>query len=145
MLSAVVNSIALYFVLTYQVVLDKTMIGNVFNTNISEASSYLHPKLILYLLLGGIIPCCFIYKIRINKISRKSLLLQSLIFILIMIVWAYFNASRSLWIDKYSSRLGSRIMPWSYIGNTWEYQNMNLKFSSEQILLPPATFTPDNV
>ena len=144
MLAAVANSMALYFILTYQVVLDKTMIGNVFNTNLSEASSYLHPKLILYLLLLGILPCWFIYKIRINKISRKSLFLQSLIFILIMIVWAYLNASRSLWIDKYSSRLGSRIMPWSYIGNTWKYQSMNLKFSSEQILLPPATFTADN-
>jgi lipid A ethanolaminephosphotransferase len=40
MLAAVANSMALYFIVTYQVVLDKTMIGNVFNTNLSEASSY---------------------------------------------------------------------------------------------------------
>jgi lipid A ethanolaminephosphotransferase len=51
MLGAMCNALALYFIQTYSVVLDKSMMGNVFNANLAEASSFFHLKLLLYLLM----------------------------------------------------------------------------------------------
>jgi lipid A ethanolaminephosphotransferase len=138
LLVALCNSIALYFVITYRVVLDTTMMSNVFNTNLTEASSYWHYKMILYLIMLGVIPSIFIYKFRINKVKRINLFLQSFVLIVVLISWTYLNANKLLWIDKYSSRLGARIVPWSYIGNTIRLQQLKHKYSSNQELLPPA-------
>ena len=51
----IINSIALYFINTYSVIIDKTMIGNIFNTNFEESSSFFSFTLILYLIFLGII------------------------------------------------------------------------------------------
>jgi len=39
------NAIALYFVASYQVILDRSMMGNVFNTDMREAADLFHPIL----------------------------------------------------------------------------------------------------
>ena len=69
MLAALCNALALYFVEAYGVVLDKSMMGNVFNTDFAEARSYLHPKLLAYLLLFGVWPCWFLSRVQIQKTS----------------------------------------------------------------------------
>jgi lipid A ethanolaminephosphotransferase len=140
-LVALSNSLALYFVFTYQIVLDVTMISNILNTNITEASSYFHPKLILYFLILGIIPAWLILKTHIYPVNRKGLLLHALIIFFLSISWIYLNASTWLWIDKNSKHLGSRIMPWSYIGNLVQNQTAHLQGQTEQKMLPPAIFT----
>ena len=40
------NSIAVYFINTYSVIIDESMIGNVFNTNYEESSSFFSLKFI---------------------------------------------------------------------------------------------------
>ena len=92
----------------------------------------------------GVIPSIFIYKFRINKVKIINLFLQSLVLIVVLISWTYLNANKLLWIDKYSSRLGARIMPWSYIGNTIRLQQLKHKYSSNQELLPPAQLEENN-
>ena len=62
----VANSIAFYFVQTYNVILDRAMMGNAFNTRYSEASAYFDPKIFLYILLLGILPSLIIYKLRVK-------------------------------------------------------------------------------
>jgi hypothetical protein len=57
MLMAMGNAVAVYFVVTYHVVLDETMMGNVQNTDFAESFEYLHPTLIVYLLALGVLPC----------------------------------------------------------------------------------------
>jgi lipid A ethanolaminephosphotransferase len=139
MLGAMCNSLALYFIQTYQVVLDKSMMGNVFNTNISEASSFFHIKLLAYLLVLGVLPCWLISKVRIEKVRRvRQLLFLSFIFF-IGIGWFYANAKTWLWIDKNASRLGGMIMPWSYVFNTTRYYSDHLMISREQTLLPASS------
>lgn len=49
------NSIALYFIVQYNVIIDAAMIGNIVNTNLKEASELGHPKLLLYILVLGIV------------------------------------------------------------------------------------------
>ncbi|WP_262496933.1 phosphoethanolamine transferase domain-containing protein [Pedobacter lusitanus] len=36
----IINSIAVYFINTYSVIIDESMIGNIFNTNYQESSSF---------------------------------------------------------------------------------------------------------
>src|SRR5215468_3664996 len=56
MLIVMGNAVALYFVVTYHVVLDETMMGNVLNTDFAESSEYLHATLIVYVLALGVLP-----------------------------------------------------------------------------------------
>jgi lipid A ethanolaminephosphotransferase len=135
------NSVALYFVETYQVVIDKSMVGNVFNTNVSEASGFLHPKLLLYVAVFGLLPSVILLKKRFNKTSRLRLSLFAFLIVFAGFGWIYFASSTWLWIDKNAKKLGGMILPWSYVINTIRYQTSLLARSREQILLPPATFT----
>lgn len=135
------NSIALYFILTYHVILDKTMMGNVFNTNASEALSFFHPKLFLFFILLGILPALFLFRIRIQKIKRPRLIAYELLVLVTGFTLLYLNSTTWLWIDKHAKQLGGRMMPAAYVVNAIRYQVEQLERSREQILLPSATVT----
>ncbi|MEJ2113732.1 MAG: phosphoethanolamine--lipid A transferase EptA [Flavobacteriaceae bacterium] len=135
----IINAIALYFINTYSVIIDETMIGNVLNTNYEEASSFFSFRLIGYLILLGIIPSIFIFKIKILKVKLKIFLITfslTLIFILSMV---FVNSSNWLWIDKNSKQLGALVMPWSYVVNTSLFYIHKSQENKKEILLPNAT------
>src|SRR5690606_32741952 len=46
-----INAIAVYFINTFGVIIDKTMIGNILNTNYAESSSFFSLKLLFYVLI----------------------------------------------------------------------------------------------
>lgn len=139
MAAAIGNSVALYFVQAYGVILDKSMMGNVFNTNLAEASALFHPALLLYVLFLGVLPCALLSRVTV----RRTPILRRLAFVGIVLVvglgWTYANARTSLWFDKYAKRLGGMTMPWSYVGNGGRSVAGLIK-PREQRLLPAATF-----
>ena len=141
MLLALGNSIALYFVETYQVVLDQSMMGNVLRTDFAEASSYLHPKLLLYLFVFGMLPGWILAKIRIRYTGRLRVAFYAFSTFFVLLGWVYLASSTWLWIDENAKQLGGMVMPWSYVVNTVRYQTADLRRSQEQTALPPATFT----
>src|SRR5262245_61438866 len=53
---AIGNAVAVYFLVSYHVILDVTMMGNVFNTDLAESSDFLDAGLLLYVLLLGVVP-----------------------------------------------------------------------------------------
>ena len=117
-LSFLLSSVAIYFVNTYGVIIDESMIGNVFNTKYSEASSFFSWAMAGYVFFLGILPSLYIIKADILKISAKNffkIIGVSLAFILVVV---FANSSNFLWIDKNSKRLGGLAMPWSYYVNT---------------------------
>jgi lipid A ethanolaminephosphotransferase len=142
MLIALGNSVALYFVVTYQAVLDKTMMGNVFNTDWAEALSYLHPKLLVYVLVFGVVPCVLLMKVRIRPVQIWRTGLAALVTLVAGVGWAYASSSTWLWIDQNAKKLGGMVMPWSYLANAVRYQSTQLE-EADPILLPPATFSSD--
>src|SRR5579862_187743 len=73
LLTAIGNAVAVYFVLTYHVVLDETMMGNVLNTHFKESSEYLHPTLVIYVLALGVLPCWLLARLRIRRTPRLRL------------------------------------------------------------------------
>ena len=135
------NSIALYFVVTYQVLLDKSMMGNVSNTNLTEAGAFLHPKMLLYVFALGALPRLLLSKVRIRSPGRLCATLFAVVTLVAGLFWIYLASSTWLWIDKNAKKLGGMAMPWSYVVNMARYQTMQLSSSREQTLLPAATIT----
>lgn len=138
-LSFLLNSIALYFINTYSVIMDESMIGNVFNTNYAETTSFFSIKLIWYVLLLGVVPTIYIFKANIIRGTWKKFLTTSSLTLLLVLILVFANASNWLWIDKNSKVLGGLAMPWSYSVNAALYQTHKHKANQQEILLPNAT------
>lgn len=134
----IINSIATYFVNTYSVIVDESMIGNVLNTKYSEASSFFSVSFILYLLFFGILPSIYIIKSKIDYVKPKKFLITSGLALLFIAVMAFANATNWLWIDKNSKYLGGLAMPWSYSVNLALFYKHQSKENQKEILLPNA-------
>ena len=135
------NAVALYFINTYSVLLDKTMIGNVFDTDRQEALDLFHPKLIAYLLLLGVLPAMVVIKTTIVGTSRPKRLLALVVTALLGCVLVYASSSTWLWFDKEAKRLGGLMLPWSYIANTVRYFEDRASANRKQAPLPPLHFS----
>lgn len=140
-LTFAINAIALYFINTYNVIIDQSMIGNVFNTKYSEASSFFSITFIIYLFLLGILPAILIFKIKTDRIKLKKFGISMGLTIVFLLSIAYVNAPNWLWIDKNSKTLGALVMPWSYLVNTGIYFKNKYQENREQIMLPDATIS----
>ncbi len=134
-----INAIALYFINTYAVMIDKTMIGNILNTNFEESSSYVSFTLIVYIVLLGILPSILILKIKTDKVKLKTFVVHISLTLIFLLSLAYVNSANWLWVDKQAKTLGSLVMPWSYVVNTNRYYYQKNKKNKKQILLPNAT------
>ena len=134
-----INALTLYFINTYHVIIDETMIGNVLNTKYAESSSFFAIKLILYLIVLGIIPSIFIIKVKIINVSLKRFLINILLTLLFITALVFASAKNWLWIDKNSKTLGGLAMPWNYMVNLSLYYVHKHKENVKEILLPNAT------
>jgi lipid A ethanolaminephosphotransferase len=143
MLIAMGNAVAVYFVVTYHVVLDETMMGNVLNTNFTESSEYLHPTLVVYVLTLGVVPCWLLARFQIRGTPRLRIAAVALTCLLITIIWCLLASRSWLWFDENSKRVGGMIMPSSYVINSGRYLVPRLMASDIPAPLPPATFSSD--
>ena len=135
----IINSIAVYFVNTYSVIIDESMIGNILNTKYEEASSFFSIKLIAYIILLGVIPAIYIIRVKIINVSLKRFLLIISVTFLFILTIVFANASNWLWIDKNSKTLGGLAMPWSYSVNLSLFYVHKHQENEKEILLPNAT------
>jgi lipid A ethanolaminephosphotransferase len=134
-----ISAIAVYFINTYGVIIDRTMIGNVLNTTYEEASSFLSFGLFVYIILLGLVPSILIFKFEVVRVKFKKVLLQVFLTLIFLLSIAYANSPNWLWIDKNSKTLGGLVMPWSYVVNTTRFYTHKNKKNEKQILLPHAT------
>jgi len=88
----IVSAFTNYFMNTYNVVIDSTMIQNTLNTDLHESLDLFSFKLVLYILFLGLIPSYIVYKLEIEKrtfkiefFSRIKLIVVSLILIASMV------------------------------------------------------------
>jgi len=134
----IINSIAVYFVNTYNVIIDESMIGNVLNTNYEESSSFFSFKLILYIILLGVLPSIYIIRAKIIKVSWKRFLTTFSLTLVFIALLAFVNSKNWLWIDKNSKRLGGLAMPWCYTVNISLFYLHKHQKNKKEILLPDA-------
>lgn len=137
-LNFIANSVAVYFVATYGVFLDKTMMGNLFNTNLAEAGEFLSFKMMLWIVALGIAPACFVLAQKAQKPARKTLLKFSAFTILMLLMLAGLNFKNLLWFDKHSKQLGALVMPYSYTINSVRFFQGEWAKNKKEILLPNA-------
>lgn len=134
----IINAVAVYFINTYSVIIDESMIGNILNTNYEESSGFFSFKLILYVVLLGILPSILIYKVKIIKVTARKFLMTSALTLSFILILVFANAANWLWIDKNSKTLGGLAMPWSYSVNISLFYIHKYKKNEKEILLPNA-------
>ena len=135
----IINAIAVYFINTYSVIIDESMVGNVLNTDYAESSSFFSIKLILYIILFGVLPSIYIIRVKIINVTFKKFLITTSLTLLFILGLIVANASNVLWIDKNSKTLGGLAMPWSYSVNLSLFYVHQYKKNEKEILLPNAT------
>jgi lipid A ethanolaminephosphotransferase len=133
------NALAVYFINTYSVIIDESMIGNVLNTQYSEASSFFSFKLVAYIVFFGILPGLYIIKAKITTVPFKKFMVTVSLTLLFVLLLVFANASNWLWIDKNSKTLGGLAMPWSYTVNISLFYTHQAQKNRKEILLPNAT------
>lgn len=143
MLGALLNAGALYFIQTYGVLLDKTMMGNVMNTDVLEVTTLWHPKLLLYLLALGLGPCWLLAWVQLRPTRRLKLAGVAGLVLAFGMGWIYTASSTWLWFDKHARSIGGLILPWSYTANLARYQVSQWAASRQAQPLPDARFASD--
>ena len=91
------TSIQNYFMVTYSILVDKTMIENVLQTNSSEALDLMNMTLFAYLVFLGILPAWFVYRVRVIYGNWKQLLwnkVKTVLAIFLMIWFMLFLFSK---------------------------------------------------
>lgn len=81
-----ISSVTSYFMDSYNIIIDSTMIQNAALTDIGEVTDLLNFKLALYFLLLGVLPSVLIYKAKLLYAPLKSGIITKLKFIVILLV-----------------------------------------------------------
>lgn len=141
---AVINATALYFIMTYSVIIDEITIGNVFNTRYSEASGFFSWSLWLFLLVMGVLPAiyCLVQPVAIGKAKKLGVYCGSSLGIILLI--ALVNINQTLWISHHDTELGGLLQPWSYVVNSIRVTSIQHSKQAEEILLPDGKIGDDD-
>ena len=138
---SLINATAVYFIITYSVMIDATTIENVFNTRYSEASGFFSWSLWLFILGFGLIPAlwCLFQPVAIGKVKKLGVYCGSSLAIILLMALA--NISQTLWISQHDTELGGLLQPWSYLANTFRVISSQHDEQVEEIKLPDGRIT----
>ena len=138
------DAVSLYFINTYEVLITDKMMGNVFNTQFSEASGFFSLAAVLYVLFLGVLPAVWLMLQKIGYGSWKRYFANIGGALGVVVIIAFANMQNWPWIDRNSTELGSLLMPWSYTVNTARYYSAQKKKNQQEIILPDAAITNGN-
>ncbi|MDD2343015.1 MAG: phosphoethanolamine--lipid A transferase [Tolumonas sp.] len=119
------SSLVAYAGLTYGTVFDYGMIKNSAQTNMSEASSYLNPSLIICFLLTGIIPAFLIartkiiYRPLLKEVLTKFAVISLSLLGLLLIAFFYYQDYAS--VGRNNKFLQKYIVPTQYTWSGYKY------------------------
>ena len=139
----IADAITLYFINSYEVLITDKMMGNVFNTQFSEASGFFSLSAVLYVVFLGVLPCIYIFAQKVEYGSFKRFMANIGAGLGIVLAVALGHMKNWPWIDRNSTELGSLLMPWSYTVNTFRYYSAEKKRNAKEILLPDAAIVKD--
>jgi lipid A ethanolaminephosphotransferase len=134
-----ISSLTNYFMNSYSVIIDDSMIRNMMQTNIHESTDLLTLKQVAYFVFLGVLPSLYIYKVKIEKRTFKTELISRIKLIaiaLVMIIGSIFIFS------KYYTSFAREHKPLRYTVNPayWIYSTgkyINKTFNSGKIVLKP--------
>lgn len=124
------SSSVAYFMDNYNVIIDDTMVQNIFQTNINETFDLFSMKLSYYCLVLGVIPSFFVYKVKLKSRSWQKAavtkLRDSLIcLVIILCLMLIFGKSYSSFFREHKS-LRYYTNPTYYIYSVGKYINRTI-------------------
>ena len=134
------NAAAVYFMTTYNVELDRTMIGNILNTDQREVTQLWNPRMLGQIALLAGLPSLLILWLRVVRPRWFVRIGAVVVTFVVLVGWLWATAFTWPWFDKHAPRLGGRVLPWSYIANTVRHFNQQALANRVQTLLPDAIF-----
>ena len=148
-LTLILNSAALYFILTYGTALNLNVIRSIFAADITTTANLLHPKLFMIVLVLGVLPAVVVMRLRVVRTPRWRLLGLIVAAFLGFINSAYLVSHRWPWDNWFSteiaslitSEVGSMTLPWGYVINTVAYLQQDVFINHDLVLLPDGDFT----
>lgn len=140
----ILNVICFYYIMVFHTMMDETMLGNVYNTQWSEASGFITTPAIICLILFGIIPAVipFFVKTDYPTWRKFGIIAGSALGTALLIIAINFKSI--LWIGEHDTELGGLVMPWSYTVNTCRIISHHNAENEKEILLPDAEFINDD-
>ncbi|MDO6547410.1 phosphoethanolamine transferase [Pseudoalteromonas carrageenovora] len=130
----IISSGVLYGSLSYGVVFDYSMIQNTFETDSSEALSYLNPQLIGFLLLFCALPVFILSKVKIHfarphqeAISRIKLIVACCLLIALVVVNFYADYAAT---GRNNRILKKEIIPFQYLSSGYKYMRDQLLYTN---------------
>ena len=138
---SLINATAVYFIFTYNVIINATTIENVFNTRYSEASGFFSWWLWLFILTFGLLPAlwCLMQPVVMGKAKRLAVYCGSSLVIVLVVALA--NYGQMLFVSEHDTELGGLLQPWSYIVNTGRIISFSQDEQAEEIKLPDGRIT----
>ena len=138
---SLINATAVYFILTYNVIIDATTIENVFNTRYSEASGFFSWGLWLSMLVFGVLPAlfCLFQPVVIGKAKKLGAYVGGSLAVILVV--GLLNINQTLFISEHDTELGGLLQPWSYIANTYRVISFIQDEQAEEIKLPDGKIT----
>ena len=138
---AIINATAVYFIVTYSVMINATTIENVFNTRYSEASGFFSWSLWLFILLCGVVPAvyCLLQPVVVGKVKKLGIYCGSSLAVILVV--GLLNVGQTLWISQHDTELGGLIQPWSYVANTCRVISFSQDEQAEEIKLADGKIT----
>ena len=138
---SIINATAVYFIITYSVMMDQTTIENVFNTRYSEASGFFSWSLWLFIAVFGVLPAlwCLLQPVVIGKAKKLAIYCGASLAVVLVVALA--NIGQTLWISQHDTELGGLLQPWSYLVNTVRMISSQHDEQAEEIKLPDGKIT----
>ena len=138
------NAICFYFVTIFNALIDRSMMGNFFNTQYSEASSFFSWTMVCYGVLLGVVPGMLLLRKRVDYGSIRLFLRNIGIALVVVLAMVGSNYKNTFWIDRHAPVIGSKLMPWSYVINSIRHFNHQKKTNQKEIILPDAEVVTDS-
>ena len=110
---SLINATAVWFILTYNVIIDATTIENVFNTRYSEASGFFSWEMWLFILVFGVLPAlfCLFKPVVIGKARKLGIYCGCSLAVILLV--GLLNINQTLFISQHDTELGGLLQPWS--------------------------------
>ena len=140
---SMINATAVYFILTYNVIINATTIENVFNTRYSEASAFFSWTLWLFILVFGVVPAlyCLLQPVVTGKAKKAGACCAASLAVILVV--GLLNIGQTLFFSQHDTELGGLLQPWSYIANTYRVVSFSQDKQAEEIKLPDGRITDE--
>ena len=133
----IISSTVFYASLMYGIIFDHTMIQNFYETDNSEALTYVNFAAVMFVTLTGLVPAYAIYKVKINyqptlqTLKSKGLFMLTMLAGILIIAFSYYQNYAS--VLRNHSQLKRTIVPTYYLGSS-------VKFFKKEFFTAPIEY-----